>query len=381
MTIPSGPSLARSAVWQTARDELSRLAVRLAELGEGLGRFAAARREGEETPADGVVAEAGGLALALVAAARGLLEDAFAQSREDAVYAARAWLRRDQSHDWLLRATPLETAERIHARVLEPARTVVALSATLGVGGDPTPTLEKLGWPLLEQERRMPTRIVPSPFDHARNSVLAWVHEGTYRDERFNERCAHAVVEVARLLGGRTLALFTNANRLDSVAARVERELAPHGIAALVQRRASPAARLVAQFHADSRAVLLGTRSLWQGVDIPGPALSCVIIDKLPFPPPDDPLTRGRAQRIRRTGGDEFRSLALEPAVVAFKQMFGRLIRTESDRGFVVVLGADPRKSYLEDFVHSLPGPPRVRIGSLQEILHEMRTFFDLDAP
>jgi Rad3-related DNA helicase/DNA polymerase III epsilon subunit-like protein len=374
--VPREDDSARDRAWGRAAQELGVLAGRLCELGERLDGLAAASRSPAATEDDALVADAAALALALTSAGRGLLADAFAQSREDTVYAARAWRRRDQDHDWWIRATPLETAERVHARLFAPAQTVVALSATLGVGGDPGPTLEKIGWNLIEPERRLPTQIVASPFDYARNSVLAFVHEGTYRDEGFHARCAQSVAAIARLLGGRTMALFTNANRLENVANRVEPLLAPHGLATLVQRRGVTPARLVGQFLADPRAVLLGTRSLWQGIDIPGEALSCVVVDKLPFPPPDDPLVQGRAQRIRERGGDEFRALALEPAVVAFKQMFGRLIRTETDRGFVVVLGADPTRSYVSDFVASLPGPPRLVVGSLAEILDEMREFF-----
>jgi ATP-dependent DNA helicase DinG len=105
-----------------------------------------------------------------------------------------------------------------------------------------------------------------------------------------------------------------------------------------------------------------------------------VVIEKLPFPRPD-PLLLGRSERIREAGGDDFRALTLEPAVVAFKQMFGRLIRNESDRGFVVVLGADTTMPYLAEFVASLPGPPRLVVDELEAILTEMRAFFALRAP
>jgi ATP-dependent DNA helicase DinG len=375
-SLPRADGPARGAAWLRAAERVAGLAAGLVEIAEGLDDLVAANRGDSGGEQDGLQAELGTIALALSGQGRGLLADAFVQSREDTVYAARAWLRRDQTHDWWLRATPLETADRVHARLLDPARTVVAVSATLGVGGDPRPTLEKIGWEILTPDRKLPTRVIASPFDFARNSVLAFVQEGTYRDDGFNDRCARSVAEVARLLGGRTMALFTNAHRLEIVASRAAGMLAAVGISTLVQRRGTPAARLVGDFVADPRSVLFGTRSLWQGIDIPGEALSCVVIDKLPFPPPDDPLTRGRAQRIRAAGGDDFRALALEPAVVAFKQMFGRLIRTENDRGFVVVLGADPRKSYIADFIASLPGPPRLLAGSLADVLAEMRSFF-----
>jgi Rad3-related DNA helicase len=347
-------------------------------LGEEVERLAGTYRYGSGDAAgrdDALSARAAVLGASLAAVGRGLLADVLEQARERTVYSAWSRQVRD-STDWGLRATPLDVAELIHAKILEPARTVVAVSATLGVGGNPAPSLEKIGWHLMPDERRLPALVIPSPFDYPRRSVLAFADAGTYRARGFADDCAQAVASIARLLGGRTLALFTSRNRLADVAERLEPLLHDQGIAVLVQRRGGGAARLVEQFAGSRRAVLLGTRSLWQGIDVPGEALSCVVIDKLPFPRPNDPLHQGRARVIRESGGDDFRTLSLEPAVVSFKQMFGRLIRSESDRGFVVVLGADPSKSYVQDFVASLPGPPRLLVAGMPEILAEMRAFF-----
>jgi len=381
--VPRPDATAKHPQWANAARAACDLAESLVGLGEEIERLVGAYRvahEAERGGADDVVAvRAASVAATLGSAGRGLIADLFEQTREGTVYSAQSRLARDVC-DWSVRATPLKVAELIHAKLLEPARSVVAVSATLGVGGNPRPTLEKLGWHLLPEERRLPELVIPSPFDFPARSVLAFARGGTYRARGFADDCAQAIASIARLLGGRTLALFTSRNRLQDVAERLELLLDGEGIALLVQRRAGGAARLVEQFAASRRSVLLGTRSLWQGIDVPGEALSCVVIDKLPFPPPNDPLQQGRGRLIREAGGDDFRSLSLEPAVVSFKQMFGRLIRTESDRGFVVVLGADPTKSYVEDFVRSLPGPPRVLTGSMPDILAAMRAFFHRDA-
>lgn len=371
-------SVGSRAAWSAAARAVGELASDLEELAEEIARLVGAYREatGETQPRDDAVsARATSLGLSLAAAGRGLLADLFEQEREGTVYAA--WSRQGrEAYDWGVRATPLNVAELIHARLFEPARTVVAVSATLGVGGNPRPSLEKIGWDLIPAERRLPELVIPSPFDFRRRSVLAFAQHGTYRSRGFLDDCAQSIAAIARLLGGRTLALFTSRHRLAEVASRVEDLLAGEGIALLVQRRGGGAARLVEQFATSPRAVLLGTRSLWQGIDVPGEALSCVVIDKLPFPPPSDPLLVGRARVLRDAGGDDFRALSLEPAVVAFKQMFGRLIRAEEDRGFVVVLGADPTRPYVEDFIGSLPGPPRLLVGGMPIILDEMRRFF-----
>lgn len=360
--------------WQSAADGLARLARQTVALGDSLEELLVNYRRsrgGDDT----LAGEVAFLATSLAAAGRGLVADVFEQSRPDTVYAVRAH-RRGDGHEWLLRATPLETAPLLHAKLLDPARTVVAVSATLGVGEDPAPSLQKMGWHDLERVRRLPPMVVPSPFDFRRRSVLAMVRGDGWRRAGFAQRCARSIADVAALLGGRTLGLFTSRQRLKETASRLEPLLAGLGITLLVHDRPGGASRLVERFAADPRSVLLGTRSLWQGVDVPGDALSCVVIDKLPFPRPEDPLLVGRSARLRESGGDPFRVLSLEPAVIGFKQMFGRLIRGESDRGFVVVLGADPSRGYVDEFVRSLPGPPRFVVGDWREILAEMRVFF-----
>jgi len=374
--VPPASAIEPGSPWDDAGGALARLADELCRLGGAVEELVARHRAATGAGRDDAVAGEGAvLASWLLGAGRGLLADALQQARPDTVYAARG-LARPEGFDFWLRATPVETAALLHARLLEPARTVIAVSATLGVGGDPAPSLRKLGWFELERERRLPALAVPSPFDYRRRCVLALVRGDGWRQPGFAARCASAIADVAGLLGGRTLALFTNRNRLSDVVARLAPRLSEEGIAVLAHERSGGAARLVEHFVADPRAVLVGSRSLWQGVDVPGDALSCVVIDKLPFPRHDDPVARGRAERVVAEGRDPFRDLALEPAVVAFKQMFGRLIRSETDRGFVVVLGADLSRSYVEEFVASLPGPPALVTGTWPEILAEMRAFF-----
>ncbi|MBM4243654.1 MAG: hypothetical protein FJ148_07555 [Deltaproteobacteria bacterium] len=379
--VPTPAVAARHPHWSQAARSACELAASMVDLGEEIERLAGTYREAREDGTDDAVsARATSLGLALRLAGQGLVADLFEQTREGTVYAAQSRLAREQS-DWTVRATPLNVAELIHTKLLEPAKTVVALSATLGVGGNPRSSLDKIGWQLVPDERRLPEMAIPSPFDYPANTVLAFVRAGTYRSRGFADDCAQAIASIARLLGGRTLVLFTSRNRLAEVADRLPALLDEHGIALLVQRRSGGAGRLVDQFAASPRAILLGTRSLWQGIDVPGEALSCVVIDKLPFPPPNDPLQQGRGRLIREAGGDDFRALSLEPAVVSFKQMFGRLVRRETDRGFVVVLGADPGKPYIQEFVGSLPGPPRVVVGGMPDVLAEMRGFFAPGAP
>jgi ATP-dependent DNA helicase DinG len=324
--------------------------------------------------------EGQGLLRSLKALVGGVLSEVFTQIREEHVYAARVFRRRGGNWDWSLSVTPLDPSEWIWARALEAPQSVVALSATLGVGGDPMPTLEKLGWKHIPRARKMPPLLLPSPFDYENNAVLGLVRGADYRSSGFARECAAAVCAVANLLEGRTMALFTSRARLREVAELVREELGSSGLHVLEQGPGGGAGPLVDRFVADPRSVLLGTRSLFQGVDVPGDALSCVLIDKLPFPQPNTPLFLGRKAFLQQRGEDPFQALSLEPAVVLFKQMFGRLIRTESDRGFVVVLGADPTRGYVQDFVSSLPGPPRVVVDRFGAIFEQMEEFFGLKA-
>lgn len=384
-TVPSGTLLAPEGPWVDLKIAVERLALHVAGLASLIDEVAPSpnreeEESGDDPREDALHREAVGLARTFRNAAGGVLGDLFAQSRDDHVYAARGYQRRDSTHEWSLTVTPLDAAELIHARVLETPKTVVALSATLGVGGDPGPTLDKLGWRCLPRDRKMRPLVMPSPFDFENHAVLGLVRGSTYRDSSFEDDCAQAAATVARMLGGRTMALFTSRRRLYEVARRLREQLQEEDITILVQPPSGGAAALVDRFVANPRAVLLGTRSLWQGVDIRGDALSCVLIDKFPFPQPNDPLLRGRQERLRAAGEDAFRTLSIEPAVVLFKQMFGRLVRSETDRGFVVVLGADPTKRYVRDFVDSLPGPPRVLVDEIAPILEEMRSFFAISA-
>ena len=155
---------------------------------------------------------------------------------------------------------------------------------------------------------------------------------------------------------GRTFALFTSYRMLKAV----HQYLLDKSDFPLFVQGEMPNSRLVEAFVKSGNGVLLGTNSFWEGVDVPGPALSCVIIDKLPFAAPDSPLQRARETAVRAEGGDAFRKLSLPQAQIRLKQGFGRLLRTSTDRGVVAIL--DSRlwtKSYGKGMLNDLPSCPR----------------------
>jgi Rad3-related DNA helicase len=187
-------------------------------------------------------------------------------------------------------------------------------------------------------------------------------------DPAFVASLAELVVGLTTAHRRNTLVLFTSYQMLEDLAARVRAPLAAAGIPLLAQVPGGAAAPLAHEFRSGGASVLLGTASFWEGVDFPGEALEVLVIARLPFPVPTDPLVAARSERIAEDGGDPFRELMMPEALLRFRQGVGRLIRTATDRGAVVVV--DPRivrASYGARFVAALPARPRVT-GSVSEI-------------
>ncbi len=156
--------------------------------------------------------------------------------------------------------------------------------------------------------------------------------------------------------GGRAFVLFTSWQLLDKTADELAQFFDDEGVTLLVQKRGASRTKLLNAFRKDTQSVLFGTASFWQGVDVKGPALSNVIITKLPFDVPDEPLIQARLEQIRSEGGNPFMDYQLPEAVLRFKQGFGRLIRSKDDHGIVVILdGRVTSKWYGKRFLRDLP--------------------------
>jgi ATP-dependent DNA helicase DinG len=253
----------------------------------------------------------------------------------------------------VLSAAPIDVGPLLQESLFARLHACVLTSATLSVGGSFDFFRNRLGLSDVE------SMIVESPFDHARQAVL-YLPKGMPepREPAFFTRAMEEIEALLDVTDGRAFLLFTShaaLSRANEHLSRLDR------FPLFVQGEGSKAALLEA-FKTTPRAVLLGTNSFWHGVDVPGEALSLVVIDKLPFDVPSDPLVAARIERIRDNEGNPFAEYQTPMAVLDLKQGLGRLLRSRGDRGILAVL--DPRlltKRYGKTFLASLPPYPVVR--------------------
>jgi ATP-dependent DNA helicase DinG len=247
-------------------------------------------------------------------------------------------------------AWPIEVGALLEETLGEGYDAIVATSATLAVAGSLDRASGKLGIP------DATPLILPSPFDHESQAALYIPKRFPEpRDASFPERCREEILELLKITEGRALLLFASHRALQAAADSLRGRL---DWPVLVQGEA-PRERLVERFRNEVQSVLLGTASFRQGIDVPGDALSLVVVDKLPFAVPDDPVVSAKAQAIKERGGNPFMEDQLPEAILALKQAFGRLLRSRTDRGLLALLDARVRtKRYGDLVLRSLPPWP-----------------------
>jgi len=249
-----------------------------------------------------------------------------------------------------LRASPIDVSRVAKEALFDRMRATVLTSATLAVDGSFEYVKSRLGISNAMELR------VESEFDYARQALLYLPRRvPPPKSPAFSAAAAREVIEILKRSRGRAFVLFTSYAVLRTVQQLVEMAL-PFPV--LVQGTA-PRSTLIEQFRSTPNAVLLATASFWQGVDVVGEALSCVIIDKLPFASPADPVTAARIEAIKAGGGDAFATYQVPLAILALQQGLGRLIRHRNDRGVLAIL--DPRlrtMGYGRRFLDSLPPAP-----------------------
>ncbi|MBR5096715.1 MAG: DEAD/DEAH box helicase family protein [Treponema sp.] len=251
--------------------------------------------------------------------------------------------------------TPLDIAPLMNTGVFEPMESVVCASATLKIAGSFDFWTRRTGLSFVEAER-LKSAGFDSPFPYEKNVLFACPKDIPFPDSiEFQQYVELALIKLIKASKGRALVLFTSYDSLKSAYNTCQYELSKNGINVFKQGD-DDRFRLLDKFKNDETSALFATDSFWQGIDVPGSSLSQVIIVKLPFSVPNDPVFAARAEEVERRGGSSFMELSLPEAVIKFRQGFGRLVRRSTDRGAVVVL--DRRiieKRYGKTFLDSLP--------------------------
>ena len=384
--------------WEEARRQGASLALALADLSSAAHRVSAAMAEGAAAADDGEE---------VLAVAR-RLEGVAERSREGAL-ALEVFFRHPADPDfgqhlrWLervpqgsrraaapglrLRCAPVEVGGQLASCLFSGLDAAVMTSASLRVPGPREGFaffLRRTGLDLVEESgRELRLLALDSPFDYSVQSRLYAVQDmpeppsgGVLSRRHLGEIC-EVVEEVLSATRGKALVLLTSHQQVELLHAALQPALERQGICCLRQLRGEPNALLLERFRRDRDSVLLATEAFWEGVDVPGESLSAVIMVKLPFRHPGDPVVGGRLEHYRRTGGEGWNSYYLPLAVTLFRQGVGRLIRRSTDRGVVVIL--DPRfltRTYGSRFRDALPPGMKVQVVGRREVGEAVRDFF-----
>jgi ATP-dependent DNA helicase DinG len=286
-------------------------------------------------------------------------------------------------------AAPVDVGPLLRERVFDALDTTVVTSATLTVHGSFSHLLSRIGLAppadgpegaFGDAAKALPpaevhTGSFPSPFDYRTQALLALPRDFPEPDHpRWRDWVARAVTTCTEAAGGGVFVLCTSYTLLDELHARAETAFGDQLV--LLKQGSLPRARLLEQFRQSGNAVLFGTDSFWEGVSVPGDALRMVLIPRLPFRVPTEPVQQARHERLEARGHDPFRAYSLPQAVLRLRQGFGRLVRTRKDRGVVIVL--DRRVAsrwYGRVFLSSLPEMERAT-GPMRAVLERLKAFY-----
>jgi ATP-dependent DNA helicase DinG len=315
-----------------------------------------------ETEFQGSLTDLGG-ALQQLLRLRDSVEFFFALNNADHVY----WLEAgSKNHVKSLHyfATPIDVSGLLRDTFFDQKQSVIMTSATLAVDRSFEHVMEQLGLKKAMESGKLLTKHLTSPFQYEQQALVCIPNNfpdvrGNTGDNEFVAALVASITDVARVTGGRMLILFTSNRMLKQVHAKLQPACARQGIHVLSQNVTTTSrTKLTRMFREQDRCVLLGTSSFWEGVDIPGDALTCLVIVRLPFQPPTHPLFEAKSEHLKKQNKNSFMQLAVPQAVIRFKQGFGRLIRTTGDKGVVILYdGRVINTRYGAHFLRSLPSP------------------------
>lgn len=261
-------------------------------------------------------------------------------------------------------SVPIDVSELLKDQLFDQKESVVLTSATLSVNQTFDYVVEQLGLKEAHDEGQVKTVQLPSPFRYDEQALVLIPRDfpsirGSHADSRFLEMLVRSLAEIALVSEGRMMVLFTSYKMLRQVHGELKNRLTQHHMQVLGQGiESSNRSKLIRMFQETPKCVLLGTSSFWEGVDIPGDALSVLAIVRLPFQPPNHPYVEAKSEYMKSRNLNPFMKYSVPQAVIQFKQGFGRLVRTVNDRGIVVVY--DTRvidTQYGKYFLRSLPKP------------------------
>lgn len=288
------------------------------------------------------------------------------------------WIERvrlEKRHSYIrIVGAPLSVAEDLKALFYEIKDSVILSSATLRVGNDFKYMTRRLGL-----DDRFKALVAASPFDYFRQSLALapdCFPDPSTNPAEYASELGGFLRELFKVTNARALVLFTSYEMMNSVALAARHALELDGISLYVQGEGMSREAMTRHLKEDEKTVIFGAQSFWEGVDIAGEALSCVVLARLPFAQVKDPIVEARSEKIDREGGSSFRDYYLPEAVIKFRQGFGRLIRTKSDRGVVII--TDPRivtKNYGAVFRKSIPSSVHT-VTERSELLYRVGDFF-----
>lgn len=274
-----------------------------------------------------------------------------------------------------IRCAPVSVSNLLYVNLFSTKRSTLMTSATVSVDGDFDHFMGRTGLSLFPREQII-CKILPSPFCYEKQAILCIPRDipepGAVSADEFIEAITPLIGDIVTIFGGRTLVLFTSHRMLKDVYCGLQTRLEPLGITLLGHKIDGSRARLTEDFRKNEKTVLLGANSFWEGIDLAGEVLKCVILVRLPFSPPNTPVVEARIEEVMKNNKDAFYGYSVPDAVLRFKQGFGRLIRSEGDEGVIVVL--DRRivdKRYGRKFLNSLPIKTHIR-GDTATILQKI---------
>jgi|HigsolmetaGSP12D_1036236.scaffolds.fasta_scaffold01174_3 ATP-dependent DNA helicase DinG len=343
------------------------------------------REETDELAVQSLLTDMGGVVKELGAVRADVLSFA-SLADPDFVY----WIEGNAQHRgrsvWLY-GVPADVSGLLKEKMFDRKASVILTSATLTVDKSFQYVTEQLGLQQAQQDGRLKTALLPSPFRYREQALVLIPRDfpgirGRDGDAAFIRALTDSLAQVAEATGGRMLVLFTSHRMLRAVYGPLKERLEPSGLQVLGQGLDSGSrSRLTRQFREQPGSVLLGTSSFWEGVDLPGDALICLAIVRLPFQPPNHPVVEAKSERLQAERKNPFMKLSLPQAVIRFKQGFGRLVRTAQDRGIVVLYDTRVLEtSYGKYFLYSLPGPKMEHLPT-SGLVARVREWLNRDEP